>query len=362
MSSKIRLLTHEVLGDLTHHKWGTFDFWVTLFTVLFTLWLRVWLHYLGQYMYLGSLGVPIYDFQYAVMQLSFKYMSAALDFGPEVCVVFMGPLFVTICFCIFSELIRGFYTYAKYDIPEGVSKFVSCYGLNMILGPVITLFLDICYSNYNCTNQSDECRADYTSTDCDCFTGDFAKLWERARADEGSGVSGMFITVIIYVVMTAMSLYFYYEYLVHNHRGGRILDIWRRISASDTEFFIPNDYEISLEELKVICAKANRWIGADGSKRKLSVSVHEERDPDDPSFLQETKLFTVHEISFDGQKRKVWRQFIAEPHGAILEVFDKLKFGEDQKDLALPSPDFGFSHPTAVNRTRTGVFKGLERA
>jgi hypothetical protein len=164
----------------------------------------------------------------------------------------------------------------------------------------------------------------------------------------------------VYVAFTGISAFFFYEYLVYLHKDGMVLDLWRRISADDTEFFIPDDFEISLAELKIICAKSAAWTGPDGSKRKLSVSVHEERDPEDETFVLETKLFTIFEISFDGQKKKVWRQFLAEPDGTISEVYDRV--GANEKDQALPSPDFNFTHPTAVRRTRTGIFKGLERA
>jgi hypothetical protein len=359
VSSKLRLLTHTVLGDVAVYKWGSFEFYVTLFCVIFSLWLRIWLHYLGEYMYLSALGVPIYDFAYMALQIQFKYMSSGLTFGSEVCVIFMGLLFVILVFCTFAELERLFHRYGGIA-PEGLSKFISCFGLNMVLGPFVTLFIDLCYSNYDCNNQSTACRADYTSTDCDCFNGDFAKLWERTRSDEGSGISGFLITIIVYVAFTGISAFFFYEYLVYLHKDGMVLDLWRRISADDTEFFIPDDFEISLAELKVICAKSAAWTGPDGSKRKLSVSVHEERDPEDETFVLETKLFTIFEISFDGQKKKVWRQFLAEPDGTISEVYDRV--GANEKDQALPSPDFNFTHPTAVRRTRTGIFKGLERA
>ncbi|RYY82376.1 hypothetical protein EON63_13470 [archaeon] len=43
-----------------------------------------------------------------------------------------------------------------------------------------------------------------------------------------------------------------YEYLLHVHRDGRILDLWRRINAPYDEFFIPDDFEISAEELQVM--------------------------------------------------------------------------------------------------------------
>lgn len=361
VASKLRFLAGEAFGDLTRHKFGSFDFYVTIFVLIFTLWLRIWLHYLGEYMYLSALGTPIYDFAYDVAQIQFKYMSNSLEFGSEVWLIFMGPLFVGICFCCFAELARSFHTFASM-IPDGVSKFVSCFGVNMVFGPYITLVADLCYQNYDCENRSTACQKDYTSSDCDCFTGDFAKLWERSVSDEGSGISGLLITIIVYMTFTAFSGVLFYEYLVYYHRNGRIIDLWRRITCNEGEFYIPDDFEISLTELKLVCQKAAHWTGGQGEKRKLSVTVHEERDAEDPNFLHETKLFSLHEISFDGNKRKVWRQFLVLPDGTITEVFDKVGFGEYQAETAVPSPDTNFTAPTAVKRTKTGLFKGLERA
>lgn len=164
------------------------------------------------------------------------------------------------------------------------------------------------------------------------------------------------------MTFTAFSGVLFYEYLVYYHRNGRIIDLWRRVTSNEGEFYIPDDFEISLEGLKLVCQKAAHWTGGQGEKRKLSVTVHEERDAEDPEFLHETKLFSLHEISFDGNKRKLWRQFLVLPDGSITEVFDKVGFGEYQDETALPSPDTNFTKPTAVKRTKTGIFKGLERA
>ena len=360
VASKIRFLLGEAFGDLTRHKWGSFDFFVTIFVLIFTMWLRIWLHYLGQYMYLSALGTPIYDFAYDTAQIQFKYMSHAMEFGAEIWLIFMGPLFVGLCFYCFAELARSFHSFAA-AIPDGLSKFVSCFGLNMLFGPYITLVADLCYQNYACESRSAACRNDYTSAECDCFTGDFAKLWERTTADEGSGISGLLITVIVYMTLFAFSCILFYEYLVYYHRNGRIIDLWRRVTCNEGEFYIPDDFEISLPELKLVCQRAAQWTGGQGEKRKLSVTVHEERDADDPDFLHETKLFSLHEISFDGNRRKVWRQFLVVPDSTITEVFDKVGFGEYQSEVALPSPDTTFTKPTAVKRTKTGLFKDLKR-
>ena len=94
------------------------------------------------------------------------------------------------------------------------------------------------------------------------------KLWMRYERDEGSGVTGLFITVMIYLGIVCISLLLLYEYIVYVHRDGRILDLWRRINAPAEEFFLPDDFEISGEELVSICALAKKHRGLDGSTRR----------------------------------------------------------------------------------------------
>jgi len=43
------------------------------------------------------------------------------------------------------------------------------------------------------------CKSDYTSSNCHCFNGDFVKLIYRTINDEGSGITGFFITIVLYL-------------------------------------------------------------------------------------------------------------------------------------------------------------------
>jgi hypothetical protein len=49
---KIRFLHLESFGDLAPYMWGTFRFYVTVFMFAFTFWLRLYVHYIVQYLYL----------------------------------------------------------------------------------------------------------------------------------------------------------------------------------------------------------------------------------------------------------------------------------------------------------------------
>lgn len=106
------------------------------------------------------------------------------------------------------------------------------------------------------------------------------------------------------------------------HRDGRILDIWRRINGQTEDFFIPDDFEISRDELNSICIRAKNWRGPGGKTRKVTLAEYVERDPVDPSFEEVTKHYTVFEHSLDGTKA-IHRHFLMLPTGAIVEIFDQ---------------------------------------
>jgi len=99
--------------------------------------------------------------------------------------------------------------------------FIAAFGMATMLDPFLVLLVDVMASNYNCSLQSSACAEDYTSGGCDCFTGDFKKLWDRLYADEGSGVTGLFITVMLYVASTVMATLLLHEFLVHVHKDAR---------------------------------------------------------------------------------------------------------------------------------------------
>ena len=88
---------------------------------------------------------------------------------------------------------------------------------------------------------------------------------------ENSGITGLFILLMLYIGTMIIASLLLYEYLVHIHRDGRILDLWRRLNAPNEEFFIANDFEISHEELTFICNQAINYKPLNGTIRKVSV-------------------------------------------------------------------------------------------
>lgn len=322
VKSKIRFILQEAIGDLWFENWGTFDFYVTLFAYIVTLWLRMLIHYIGQYFFLQAVQTPVYSFKLQVFEIVFKYISTAVPVAYEVALVAIGPLsniFVFGCLCLLSHL---FYQFAG-NLPDSASLFVCAYGVWTVLDPFVILIVDVASHNYRCGEYDETCQNDYTSSNCDCFNGDWFKLWSRYHRDEGSGITGLFITFMLYFSTIVGSLLLLYEYLVRVHKDARILDIWRRINASAEDLFIPLDFEISLDELRTICASASAWKGPGGASRRLVVSEYIETDPFDDNFKATTRHFAIYELSMDG-KRKLYRHFLKLQDGSIIEIFEQL--------------------------------------
>ena len=149
-------------------------------------------------------------------------------------------------------------------MPEVFSKFFAAFGLASILDPLLVIVIDLIFHNYDCENKNKDCEEDYTSSDCRCFNGDFLKLWYRMEDEEGSGLSGLFIMLLLYMGTGICASLILYYYIVHVHRDGKVLDQWRRINGAPSEFFIPLDFEVSSDEMQETIDKALRWRGPKG--------------------------------------------------------------------------------------------------
>ena len=372
---KIRFLMLEAFGDFMPRKWGSFEFYASILTLIFSFWLRIYVHFLAQFLYLGVIKVPSYSFEMSIVEVKYKYMSAGITQGSEILLLCIGPC---ACIAVFAVFMLGGLGLRKLGggIPDGLSTFLSCFGLMTVLDPFLILLVDLLSGNFNC---GDSC-IDYTDPSCKCFTGDWMKLYDRMNAESsGSGITGVLITVMIFFGISIISALFYHEYLIHIHRDGRILDLWRRVHSMGQEFFLPDDFEISRDELVHICTKASQWRGGGGDIRRLSITKLIEKDAEDQDFLSVSKLYSIYEMSMDGTRKKLYRQFLLAPEGYITEVFSDFQINESfiattekEKQLVLmenwkeqknaPKQDSQPKVLTTAQRVKQGLFSGLERA
>ena len=53
-----------------------------------------------------------------------------------------------------------------------------------------------------------------------------------------------------------------------------MLDVFQRLTAKEGTYFLPQDLELSNQELSYIVKKAEQWRGFNGERRKVSNSPH----------------------------------------------------------------------------------------
>lgn len=82
------------------------------------------------------------------------------------------------------------------------------------------------------------------------WDSDYYKYYNYFLKLEGSGITGIYITIITAVTIMMFSGYCFYRYMVFIYMEGRILDLYRRLSGSYKDFFLPHDNEVSLKYLQ----------------------------------------------------------------------------------------------------------------
>lgn len=62
IAHKLRYIQQEVLLDLHPRGWRVVEYWLAVMVFVGALWLRVYIHALGQWFLLYALGVPVFSF------------------------------------------------------------------------------------------------------------------------------------------------------------------------------------------------------------------------------------------------------------------------------------------------------------
>ena len=221
------------------------------------------------------------------------YQSSLLFTREEVAVVLLGPFFNTFVFSLLILFSWGFQIVFG-SLPDLGSLFIAAFGVQVILDPYWILLVDLALLRFN-PPQSDLPTADVTKL-----------YWHFVRL-EGSGVVGVFLALFLYAFTTFVTLACFYMYFLRVHMNGKLIDIYHRLKSPEEKFFVPNDLEVSNEELGYICRKAERWRGAEGERRKVAVHDHvweeEEREEREGEETAEEEV-SLHNLT-DGHFRAV---------------------------------------------------------
>ncbi|RLN52522.1 hypothetical protein BBJ29_006985 [Phytophthora kernoviae] len=323
---KMHYLRHELLVDLGFSNWHTLEFWRLTAMLLFACWIRVYVHYLTQWLFMRGNRVAVYDFQPRWTTCIVKYTWQTVATRTELGLLAVGVLGNIMMFAFLSGAAAVGQRFVG-DLPAFGSNFVVCAGIATVLDPFLVLIVDVLSHHYGCAQLS-ECVVSLTASGCSCVVGDWFKLYVRFQAQEGSGIIGAFIVLILYVALTCLSLLGLYVYLLYIHMNGRMLDVYRRVHGREDSFFMPHDAEVSLQELEAICAQATRWKGPRGTQRKVFVHEYALTDPLDLLFRETNAHVAVYNVELDGT-RELHRHFLKMPDGAVLELFGELEANTD---------------------------------
>ena len=317
---RFAFLMQEFKSEYNVRRMGTIDFWVSIFILLCAFYVRMFAHYIGQYIFLKILGVNVYRFTPRFHTVITKYPHASLPAYVELGAAMAGQTFNIITFMWFMTL-AIICTKILGKFPIICSKFMIGYGLGTVFDGIVTLSVDLAVTNYNCG--SIPVCADISDSSCDCMTGDFFKLGERFYETEGTSIPGFLVTAVAFTVLFVFAGVVYYNYLLALHFNGRVWDLYWRLSSYEESFFVPEDMEISVGELRWICSKAARWRGSKGEKRKCAVVEYVLTDPLAPTFKEVTTHLAIYHVD-PSDERTLYRHFLRLPDGTLLEIFGDL--------------------------------------
>jgi hypothetical protein len=126
--------------------------------------------------------------------------------------------------------------------PTILFRMIECYGIAILFDWALSLAESIFFGYY-----------------LDDWDNDSFKLWNYFQRAEGNGVVGAFLTVFLYLFMVGVTLFFLYNYVIFIHMNGRLIDVYSRLTAPESSFFMPNDSEVSLRYFNDICHRANTY-------------------------------------------------------------------------------------------------------
>lgn len=337
---RLNYIARQFLAELGLSQWRSREFWGMMLMLLIVFWLRMYMHYIGQWLFLSAIRIPINKFNFLPHTVELNYQPTLLETREETAVVIVGPLMNIL---VFSVLVVFAWICPKVAglLPDIASKFIMAYGILTFFDPVLILLMDCALQRYHDTAVDP--------------IADFAKLYWHFYRSQGSGLAGIFIPLFLYACSAFMASSILYMYFLRLHNNGRMLDVFWRLHGEESHFFLPYDLEMSNQELSHMCRHAEQWRGEEGERRKVAVydyiweeeeldedvwdTAHGgEADSEERAEVKEhlrkevTTHVSVHTLHLDGL-RELHRHFLRLPDGAVVEVFGDIAIPGMDKDI-----------------------------
>ncbi|XP_008691270.2 uncharacterized protein LOC103665144, partial [Ursus maritimus] len=314
----------SVFSALQLAEWRSQGFWYIILLTASLWFLRLYLHYLSQWLFLQAISIPVTKFHFSPFTVELCYPTSSLQIREELLVVVVGPLVLNAAI-LPLVLIRWGCQLLFASCPDVLSKLIITMGLWTVLDPLAVFLVDTILGRL--THNGDTPIADS------------AKLYWVFVRTKHSGVLGVMLTVLIYILLFIISSLILYLYCLRLHNDSWILDAFQRIHSEETKFFIPYDLEISNQELSYIMKRAEQWRGIHGERKKVAVYDYIWKNHGVESRISSCDLQQQNEISvsalgpgditshvsiytvYPGGFQELYRHFLRLPNGAIVEVF-----------------------------------------
>ncbi|XP_067833383.1 uncharacterized protein ofcc1 [Heptranchias perlo] len=324
LATHSRFVFRMFLEELGVSQWCSSEAWLIMLLVALIWFVRLYLHYCSQWLYLQAIGVPVNKFHFYPHTVELSYQNSLLHTHEELTIVALGPLTLNVAMLIMA-MIRWVCHVLFGSFPSFLSRFIMAMGLWTVLDPLAIFIVDGILG-----------RLAYST---DSPIADAAKLYWLFYRMEHSGIPGILITVILYIVISVCSLTILYVYFLRLHHSGRLLDVFYRLHCTEERFLVPLDLELSNQELNYIVKKAEQWRGINGERRKVAVYDYiwndepttnsscscgpQERNQTSGSEAgcrEITTHVSIYIIHLSGLQ-ELYRHFLRLPDGAIVEVF-----------------------------------------
>ncbi|XP_055490766.1 uncharacterized protein ofcc1 isoform X9 [Leucoraja erinacea] len=346
--------------------WCSPETWLFVLLVALIWFVRLYLHYCSQWIYLQAIGVTVNKFHFYPHTVELSYQNSLLAIHAELTIVALGPLTLNVTLLIMAMIRLGCHV-RSVSFPSFLSRLFMAMGFWTALDPLAIFIVDGILG-----------RLTYSTNHP---IGDAAKLYWLFYRTHHSGIPGILITVILYIVILLCSLTILYLYLLSLQSTGHLHDVFYRLHSTEERFFVPRDLELSNQELSYIVKRAAQWRGINSERRKVAVydyirnndliacssqGCRPQEQNETPGSLPGRRDITTHVsiyIRHLNDIQELYRHFHRLPDGAIVEVFDaessasfmrQQVSGLDTEQQSSTSPELRERQKKIFDAVRTG--------
>ncbi|XP_064332691.1 uncharacterized protein LOC105103188, partial [Camelus dromedarius] len=134
-------LLASVFSELQLAQWRSQGFWYIILLMASLWFLRLYLHYLSQWLFLQAISTPVTKFHFSPLTVELCYPASSLDIGEESLVVVVGPLMLNAAI-LPLVLIRWGCQLLFASCPDVLSKLIITMGLWTVLDPLAVFIVD----------------------------------------------------------------------------------------------------------------------------------------------------------------------------------------------------------------------------